>query len=538
MSPPTQPRVTIVMTARERYGLTVDAIDGILRHTPGPYRLIYADAQAPDWLRQALAPYQARGELEVLRSDESIWPHVARRNVMREVASEYVVFIDNDVLVAPGWLEAMVRCADETGAAIVGPLYLWGGGATPVRVHMAGGQLTRHEAEGGCVLEEAHLLANADPGVVAPNLKRQRCDYVEFHCMLVRTALLDGGALLDPDIHCVHEHIDLSLALEARGGTWLEPAAVVNYQAFAPLAFSDLPLYRARWSVAAAERSIAAFCAKWGVLDDERSFGAVRDFVRGHVAQLDPMRPSHPPQPDSDRPMRAEELCQTPSALLDLAAARGYGEQEIVQFVHAYGLAQVLMDGGYRPCGRPFINHLAGTASVMIRYGFRHELVVAAMLHAFYTHCPPHRAGVETAFATVRGLLGGPDSPIERRVRAYTRRDTANGSSVVPRSLADLSVLDAEVLMLVVANEIDMHLSGELRYSGRPDTLAPAWMPPIADACRLLGVPGMVETLALARANVAPAKAVTHRSESYRIGPDRRSAVSMLSAVPTLLRDS
>jgi glycosyltransferase involved in cell wall biosynthesis len=321
-----QPRVTIVMTARERYGLTVDAIDGILRHTPGPYRLIYVDAQAPEWLREALAPYQARGDLEVLRSDDGLWPHVARRNVLPGVASEYVVFIDNDVLVAPGWLEAMVRCADETGAGIVGPLYLWGGGAAPVRVHMAGGQLTRHEAEGGRVLGEAHLLVNADPAEVAPDLKRQPCDFVEFHCMLVRTALLDGGALLDPDIHCVHEHIDLSLALEARGArTWFEPAAVVNYQAFAPFALSDLPLYRVRWSVAAAEHSIAAFSAKWGVLDDERSFGAVREFVRGHMARLDPMRPNHPPQPDRDQPMRAEELCQTRSALLDLAVARGYG---------------------------------------------------------------------------------------------------------------------------------------------------------------------------------------------------------------------
>jgi GT2 family glycosyltransferase len=210
-----QPRVTIVMTARERYGLTLDAIDGIRQHTPVPYRLIFVDAQAPDSLCQALAPYQARGELEVLRSDDALWPHLARRKVMPGVSSEYVVFIDNDVLVAPGWLEALVRCADETGAGIVGPLYLMGGGAAPACVHMAGGKITRQEVEGGRVLEEAHVLANTDPAKVVPGLQRQRCDFVEFHCMLVRSALLVGGALLDPEIYCVHEHIDLSLALEA-----------------------------------------------------------------------------------------------------------------------------------------------------------------------------------------------------------------------------------------------------------------------------------------------------------------------------------
>jgi hypothetical protein len=334
----------------------------------------------------------------------------------------------------------------------------------------------------------------------------------------------------------VHEHIDLSLALEARGAaTWFEPASVVNYQAYAPFALPDLPLYRARWSIAAAERSIAAFCAKWGVLDDKRSFGNVRDFVRIHMAQLDPMRPNYPPQPDRDQPMRAEELCQTRSALLDLAVSRGYGEAELSQFVQAYGLAQVLMDGGYRPCGRPFINHLTGTASVMIRYGFRHELVVAALLHAFYTHCPPHVAGVETAFATVRGMLGGEGSPIEHRVRAYTRRDTGSGPALPP-SIAELSLLDAEVLMLTAANEIDMHLSGELRYSGRADALAPEWMAPMTEVCRLIGVPGMVATLERARVDAVPAPFLTRRGVSYRIGPDRRSAVSMLSGVPKLLR--
>ena len=44
----TEPRVTIVMTARERHSLTEAAIDSIVDETPAPYRFLYLDCGAPD----------------------------------------------------------------------------------------------------------------------------------------------------------------------------------------------------------------------------------------------------------------------------------------------------------------------------------------------------------------------------------------------------------------------------------------------------------------------------------------------------------
>jgi hypothetical protein len=50
-----------------------------------------------------------------------------------------VAFIDNDVIPERGWLEALRRCMDETGAWIVGPLYCEGEPDAAV-AHMAGGE--------------------------------------------------------------------------------------------------------------------------------------------------------------------------------------------------------------------------------------------------------------------------------------------------------------------------------------------------------------------------------------------------------------
>jgi len=66
----------------------------------------------------------------------------ARRRVADLIDTKYAVFMDNDVLVHPGWLERLYACAEETGAGIVGPLYLWGADAQADTIHMAGGELS------------------------------------------------------------------------------------------------------------------------------------------------------------------------------------------------------------------------------------------------------------------------------------------------------------------------------------------------------------------------------------------------------------
>jgi GT2 family glycosyltransferase len=525
---PTPARATIVMTARERHSLAEAAIESILSETAAPVRLLYVDVQSPPPLREALDERAAAGTLEVIRFDEPLWPQQARRRVMPRIATEYVVFIDNDVQVESGWLDALIRCADETGAGIVGPLYLIGDGIGRPTIHMAGGVLTRGTCATGTTLAEGHRLAGADPRAVAPSLVRTRCDFVEFHCMLVRTDVLRAANLPDDAIRSVHEHIDLALAVQSAGReVWFEPAARVTYLGLADFMLDDLPFFRTRWTIPVAEADIAAFCRKWNVVDDAGSFDGVRTFVRQHAREVDPVRPG-PWAAPQDLPMTASALAQTRSAMLDLAATHGYGDDDLALLSDAYHLAHLLMDGGYRPCGRPFIAHLTGTAGVLIRYGFRTPIVAAGLLHAAYTHSPAHAAGAQAALAAVCATLGGRDSVLERRVRAYTLSGTGTaGAALAPA--AALTVGEAEIVAIEAANEVDMHLAGEFRYSGRSDGLSDAAMTRIGGACALLGVPGLHATLVAARAAAAsaPGRLLTRQPASYRITPDRRGAARM-----------
>jgi len=301
----------------------------------------------------------------------------------------------------------------------------------------------------------------------------------------------------------------------------------------------DLAFLRKRWSLAEAEANIRLFSHKWGVINDDRSFGGIREFVREHVGRIDPLRAGAPAQPDRETPMRREELCQTRSDLLDLALRRGYVAAELRVIDAALDLARTLSSGGYRPCGRPFLNHLVGTASALVRYGFRAETVAAGLLHSAYSHAPAHPPGLAAQADAVCARLGGRDNAVERRVRAYTLRDSTwsmlGGDA---DALSTLSVFEAEVLALAAANEVDMHFSGEVRYSGRTDTLDPAMLPIVTHVCRMLGVPGLAATLQslLARqpAPVLP-ELVTSSQGSYRIGADGGSRTPMAGDVPTVL---
>ena len=544
MKTPTKshPRVTIVMSARERHALAETAIESIVSETNRPYRFIYLDVQSPDWLRESFALRSTEWGLEVVRFDEPLWPQEARNRIVNTIDTDYVVFIDNDVLVEDGWLDSLVACADDTDAGIVGPLYLQGDGIRPAKIHMAGGVLTEAAAEHGRVLGEQHFLSHMDAKQADDLLCRRRCDFVEYHCMLIRTELLRDGALLDANIRCVHEHIDTALSVKQRGySVFIEPSTRVTYLAFSDYMLDDLLFFRKRWSSVEAEANIDAFCRKWNVVNDDRSFGGVRRFVRHHVAQVDPIRSSPPRAADHHRPMQREELKQTRSDLLDFASERGYQTHELALIAKSYHLAHIVTDGGYRPCGRPFANHLVGTASVLVRYGFRAETVAAGLLHSAYTHSPPHREGPKAAMNSVYALLGGKESEVERRVRAYTLRESSwAGVPTDSDSCSTLSIFESEIIAIAVANEVEMHLSGEIRYSGRNDDIKPHMLRQMSHVCQIFGVNGLSDTMVLAQRRepfVRP-ELMTNTNVSYRIAQDKRSAVPMATNDCTALDQS
>jgi GT2 family glycosyltransferase len=265
--------VTIVVVPRERINLARECLESVYAHTDIPFRLVWVDGGSPSpactYLRD-----QARAKgFDLVRTDYYLAPNRARNIGLARARTRYVVFMDNDVIVAPGWLGPLVRCADETGAAIVGPLNCEGpplheiihfaGGECRIRQEHVDGRIERHMVDR--IHRQGQRLSD-----VRHQLQREQTSAAEFHCLMVRTEIFDKVGPFDETLLTVRENLDFCLAVAHAGGTiYLEPASIITYLGYQPLGWRDVPYYMLRWNDVWTLSSLHRFRDKWSLTEDE-----------------------------------------------------------------------------------------------------------------------------------------------------------------------------------------------------------------------------------------------------------------------------
>lgn len=272
-----QSDVTIVVNVRERFGLTQRSLENLYETMGGDHPLVYVDVNSPRKVQHYLQQAALERRFDLVRVNEYISPNHARNIGLERVKTKYVVFVDNDVFMAPNWLAPLVECADETGAWAVGPLYMERGGAAAAQagqytaspedlVHMAGGQVVLKGEWGRreCVQTQRHFRKKL--GEVQKNYSREPCDLIEFHCALVRRDAFDRVGKLDEKLMTTREHIDFCLRIrEAGGAVYFEPRSVITYATPPPFALSDLPYFCLRWSDVWTRSTLSHFADKYGL---------------------------------------------------------------------------------------------------------------------------------------------------------------------------------------------------------------------------------------------------------------------------------
>ncbi|NJK51496.1 glycosyltransferase [Candidatus Gracilibacteria bacterium] len=264
-----EPLVTIVVVPRERFSCTRASLESIYDYTKIPFKLIYVDGNSPAKVRNYLEEQAQNKDFQLIRTDYYLYPNQARNIGLARVTTKYVVFVDNDVIVSPGWLQALVGCAEETEAAIVGPLMCQN---EPVHeiVHFAGGE--SHiwtDKTGRRRIREKMYKQGQQVKEVYDQLKRSPTELAEFHCVLVRRSIFDRVGMLDEAFLNTKEHLDFCMTVAQAGGTvYFEPASIVTYVPGPPLEWTDLHYYMLRWSNAWLLASLQRMQQKWEVVED------------------------------------------------------------------------------------------------------------------------------------------------------------------------------------------------------------------------------------------------------------------------------
>ena len=278
----TEVLATLVVVPRERFSYTSQSLESIYQHTTLPFKLVYIDGNSPEKVKRYLQVQAQERDFKLIRTNHFLTPNQARNLSLPHVDTKYVVFIENDVLVTPFWLERLVNCAEETGAWLVGPLTCEG--EDFATVHFMGGSIKVIEEQGKCwtVCQRPYMYNPL--AKVEASLKREPTQLLEFHSMLVRRELFEQLGGFDEALLGTADEDDFCLTvLQAGKLIYFEPASKISFIVPNPPVLSDLPFFFSRWSPAWYEASVDRFMQKWNLSEDSPSLNHIkhiRDFSK------------------------------------------------------------------------------------------------------------------------------------------------------------------------------------------------------------------------------------------------------------------
>ncbi|MEX1008322.1 MAG: glycosyltransferase [Acidimicrobiia bacterium] len=271
--------VTIVVVPRESFSQSEASLESVLSCTRVPFNLVYVDGNSPRRIRRYLDARARQAGFTLARTDRYVSPNKARNLGFAHVGTPYVAFVDNNTIVTEGWLDSLLRCARETNAAFVAPVYCVGSLNSPV-IHTAGGEGHIEIIDGRRQLVDVHHYCDRPLAEVRNEFRRAPCEVAEFHCVLTRTDVVAAMAGFDIGLPAALEHIDFGLqAAASHDGGWFEPEAVVTYLPPPPLAISDAPYFALRWSKDWIDTSFEHFAGKWQLRLDDPGLRGNREWL-------------------------------------------------------------------------------------------------------------------------------------------------------------------------------------------------------------------------------------------------------------------
>lgn len=201
-----QPKVSIVIPLFNRFDYTLQALIAIAKNTPeeADYEVVLVDNASSDETPRALR--KLSGDVVLHRNSENLGFAKASNQGALLARGEYVVFLNNDTEVRPGWLQALVEELDSNPAAgIVGGRLLYPDGT----VQHAGVAIGRD-----MVPIHVHRGLPADHELV---MERRTYPIVTAACAAVRRQEFYALGMFDEEFINGHEDIDLCLRYRAQG---------------------------------------------------------------------------------------------------------------------------------------------------------------------------------------------------------------------------------------------------------------------------------------------------------------------------------
>jgi GT2 family glycosyltransferase/glycosyltransferase involved in cell wall biosynthesis len=98
-------------------------LESVIRHTTPPYILILVDDGSDAPAREYLKGFTRENSATLLRNERATGYTRAANRGLQNTSASYVVLLNSDTVVTPGWLDRLVACAEsDSRVGMVGPL--------------------------------------------------------------------------------------------------------------------------------------------------------------------------------------------------------------------------------------------------------------------------------------------------------------------------------------------------------------------------------------------------------------------------------
>ena len=117
------PKVSVVILVYNHAGLSKISIDSVLERSKYPnLELLAVDNQSDKETQKMLKSYIGKPNTKVIFNPENYGFAKGNNVGMKRSSGEYIILLNNDVRVTPGWIERLVYHARDKNVGLVGPV--------------------------------------------------------------------------------------------------------------------------------------------------------------------------------------------------------------------------------------------------------------------------------------------------------------------------------------------------------------------------------------------------------------------------------
>jgi len=217
-----------------------DCIDSIIRETHSPYEIIVVDNKSPDGSGEFFS--KKYPEIKFILNEQNVGVPEGLNIGIRNAAGEFVVLLNNDLVVMPNWLDNFFKAYDKTGDALYQPKSLKFKDPTIL--------------DGtGCMINIFGFGFARNKGLPDEGKynTQEEISYASGTCMFASKKIFDEIGYFDPTFFAYHEELDLGWRARLFGyRSYYVPQTIIHHHGSAHWKWSPQVFYlleRNRWLV-------------------------------------------------------------------------------------------------------------------------------------------------------------------------------------------------------------------------------------------------------------------------------------------------